>query len=391
MPADPGVGDGMDGIGRDGGWRDVRRAGFASRVPLAEARRELAALLRPTGTELVPLDRAEGRVAAAAIPAPHDVPPQPVALSDGLALAAASTYGADTYNPLPIRDAVEVVAGTPLPPGTDVVLPYAAVTVTQGAVEVVEPIAPGHGVAPVGSVWKAGASLLPAGRLLGGLDLACLAAAGLAEVAVVRRPEIRLLIRGPKHQAFAPDCLAGLVARDGGIGRADAGELDAALGADLILVVGRTGCGSDDDSAPRLAEVGTVAVHGVAMAPGGSAGCGAVGGVPVVLLPGDPLACLAAYELLAGPALRRLAGLPEALPHPRRERRLAAKIASQVGTTELWLVRDAADGVLPLAPPERASLAHAAEATGFVLVAPDSEGHDAGAIVTVHQLRTEHG
>ncbi len=155
----------------------------------------------------------------------------------------------------------------------------------------------------------------------------------------------------------------------------------------MSSLVGRTGCGGDDDSAPLLAAAGTVAVHGLALAPGGSAGCGAVGGVPVVLLPGDPLACLAAYELLAGPALRRLAGLPEALPHPCRERRLAAKIASQVGTTELWLVRDAGDEVVPLAPPERATLAHAAQASGFVLVAPESEGHDAGESVLVHLLR----
>jgi molybdopterin molybdotransferase len=369
----------------------VRRTGFASRVPLAEARRELAALLRPTGSERVAAARAEGRVGATAVTAPRDAPAQPMALIDGFALAAASTYGADTYNPLPIRDAVEVVAGMPLPAGTDTVLPYLAVTEARGTVEVVEPVAPGQGIASAGCLWHAGAILLPPGRRLTGLDLAGLAAAGIAEVEVVRRPEIRLLARGAKNEASTADMLSALVARDGAIAQAGDGELDAITDVDLVLLVGRTGCGADDDSAPRLAAAGTVAVHGIAMAPGGSAGFGTVGGIPVLVLPGDPLAGLAAYELLAGPALRRLAGLPEALPHPCRERRLGGKIASQVGTTELWLVRDAGDEVAPLASPEQANLAHAAAACGFVLVPPDSEGHDRGALVTVHELRPGHG
>ncbi len=380
-----------DGWSED--WQDVRRVGFARRVALAEAQQRLAALLRPTGSERVPLAQAAGRVTATAVVAPHDVPARPVALIDGYALQAAATYGADSYNPLPIQGAAEVVAGMPMPPGTDVVLPYAAATDTQGGIEVVEPAAQGQGVAAAGSFWREAEIVLPAGRSLTGLDLSCAAHAGTAAVEVVRRPEVRLLLRGGKDAVAVPDGLAALIARDGGLSRSGKGDLRAALrdagAADLVLVVGRTGCGGDDDSAPLLAEAGTVAVHGLALAPGGSGGFGAVGGVPVVLLPGDPLACLAAYELLVGPALRRLAGLPEALPHPRRERRLGGKIASQVGTTELWLVRDAGDEVVPLAPPERATLAHAAQASGFVLVAPESEGHDAGEAVLVHLLRPD--
>jgi molybdopterin molybdotransferase len=384
----------MDGMGQGStsdGWQDVRRSGFARRVALAEARGRLAGLLRPTGTERVALGQAAGRVTATAVVAPRHVPAHSVALIDGYALSAAATYGADTYNPLPIAGAVEVVAGMQMPPDTDVVLPYAALTDTQGAIEVVEPAAPGQGIAAVGSFWREGGIVLPAGRPLSGLDLVCAAAAGVAEVEVVRQPEVRLLVRGDKSGMPVPDFLSELISRDGGATLADVSDLRSTLreigAADLVLVVGRTGCGGDDDSAPLLADVGTVTVHGLALAPGGSAGCGAVDGVPVVLLPGDPLACLAAYELLAGPALRRLAGLPEALPHPFRERRLGGKIASQVGTTELWLVRDAGDEVVPLAPPERATLAHAAQASGFVLVALESEGHDAGETVLVHLLR----
>jgi molybdopterin molybdotransferase len=113
--------------------------------------------------------------------------------------------------------------------------------------------------------------------------------------------------------------------------------------------------------------------------------------VAVVLLPGEPVACVAAYELLVGPAIRRLAGLPEALPHPRRRLRLTAKIASQVGTTELWLVRPQDNGVAPLAPPDRATLGTVVKACGFVLVGPESEGHDAGSEVELYFLGSDYG
>jgi molybdopterin biosynthesis enzyme len=72
----------MDGMGQGStseGWQDVRRSGFARRVDVAEARRRLAGLLRPTGTERVALAQAAGRVTATAVVAPQHVPAHPVA------------------------------------------------------------------------------------------------------------------------------------------------------------------------------------------------------------------------------------------------------------------------------------------------------------------------
>jgi len=67
-----------------------------------------------------------------------------------------------------------------------------------------------------------------------------------------------------------------------------------------VLVMGGTGRGVDDHAAAALAAVGQLAVHGVALLPGETTGLGqTVGGVPVVLLPGAPAACLWSYELLA--------------------------------------------------------------------------------------------
>ena len=239
--------------------------------------------------------------------------------------------------------------------------------------------------------------MVPAGRRLSPLDLARAAEAGIGELTVVPAPQVRVLVRGAKGPQTAADpllpLLRGLIARDGGVahGAAVAEDLCDALQApaDLVLVAGRSGTGADDDSVAALAAVGRVDAHGLAIAPGGTAGLGRLGNVPVVLLPGEPLACLAAYELLAGRAVRRLAGLPPELPHRRRRLRLTTKIAARIGTTELWLVRHDGEGIAPLAPPDRAVLAMTAAAIGFVLVPAGSEGYQAGSELEVYLL--DHG
>jgi molybdopterin molybdotransferase len=287
-----------------------------------------------------------------------------------------------------------------MPPGTNAVLPFAAATINGGMLEIEEPVAPGDGVETAGAAWRRGDTIAPAGRRLTAFDRARVAEAGLEGVEVFRRPAVRIIVPGPKGRQGSADALLlmldGLIERDGGFASAaaPAPEIATALrdtgAADLVLIAGRSGSGADDEAAPALAAVGQVDVHGVAIAPGGSAGLGRIGGVPVVLLPGEPLACLAAYELLAGRAVRQLAGLPARLPHPRRRLPLSAKIASQVGMTELWLVRPDGDGVAPLAPPDRAVLATTAAALGFVLVPAESEGHQVGSQVEVHLFDQNH-
>lgn len=376
-------------------WQDVRLAGFAARVELDLARARLDAMLPPPALERRPLGQAVGRVLAVAAVAPADVPPQARARHDGYALAAAATFGSSTYNPLALGAGCAVTSGEAMPAGADAVLPFAAVAVHGATIEVTEPAAPGQGVLPAGFAWRCRETIVPAGRRLSALDLARAAEAGLEEVELYRRPEVRVLVAGAKAAVMVDPLallLAGLIARDGGnarpalVGPDLAAMLRATPPADLVLVVGRSGTGADDDAAPALAGAGEVELHGIAMAPGGSAGLGRLGGIPVVLLPGEPLACLAAYELLAGGAVRRLAGLPPDLPHPRRRLRLAAKIASQVGTTELWLVRQAGSGCVPLAGPGEAVLATIGAASGFVIVPAPSEGYPVDSEVEVHLL-----
>jgi molybdopterin molybdotransferase len=299
-----------------------------------------------------------------------------------------------------------VASGDPLPTGADAVVRLEhAMPEPPAAVAVIAPVFAGSEVERRGSHVASGGALLPAAsRPLDAADLGLLAAAGLARVPVIRRPRVRLLLAADKlveagqpvtagqvYNAAGP-MLAALVERDGGsivashhLGPAAEGLRNGLPGADIVLVVGGTGPGSNDHAAAALAEVGALAMHGVAIQPGGTAGGGRIDSVPVLLLPGPPAHGLWAYELIAGRAIRRMAGRRPGLPYRMETLRISRKIVSEVGTLEVWPVRRIGTGeVEPMPSLQEAGLAAAAHADGYILVPETSEGYPQAALVPVY-------
>lgn len=389
--------------GRAAPVQDVRRIGFAHRAPLGDALAWVEANARRLGPEPVAAADAPGRVLAEPVAARDGWPAADLAALDGYAVRAAHTEGADAYAPLALAGAVLVAAGQPLPPGADAVLPFEAASDDgAGGIEALAPVARGHGIERAGGVFLPGQDLLPAGWVLRPEDVAVLVLLGLSPVRVVRRPRVRLVMPGPKGggaDALTP-MLMPLIARDGGAGEAvpcphsDQSGLAracalAAEGADMVLIAGRSGAGPDDAAAPALTDAGgRLDLHGVALRPGASAGLGRIGAAPVVLLAGDPAGCLAAYDMLAAPALRRLAGLPPS-PHRAASAVLERKLVSAAGYTDVVRVRLDAGRAVPLGTAEAGGLVPGAD--GFVVVPEESEGFPAGATVPVHLEESRHG
>jgi molybdopterin molybdotransferase len=158
-----------------------------------------------------------------------------------------------------------------------------------------------------------------------------------------------------------------------------------------VLVIGGTGPGTDDHAAAALSKAGELAFHGVAFRPGETSGLGrAQNGVPIMLLPGSPAACLFSYEMLAGRGVRYLGGRNPALPYPSRVMRTARKIVSAIGMTEICPVScSGGDMVEPLPSFGEAGLMAVVAADGFVIVPEASEGHPQGASVTVYLYEQE--
>jgi molybdopterin molybdotransferase len=386
---------------------DVRLRGFADLATVASAQEWVDRTARQLPALEVATAAAAGRVLATPLTAPADCPGAARASSDGYAVRAADTIGASAYDPVALRTrdpsgplgpaaAALVFAGAPLPPDADAVLGFDAAQPSGDHVDVFASVAPGAGVHRVGQLLRAGHPLGAAGRVLDARDVALLCDLGVERVSLVGRPRVRLVIAGPKgggpRDAHGP-MLRTLVARDGGevetveVGAEVHGALGRALrspGPELILVTGRTGTGPDDVAPLALAEAGDLTYHGLNLRPGGSAGMGVAGEVPVLLLPGDPLACLVAYELLGGRFVRRLGGRGPALPHPTRELELRRKLVSAVGLLEVCQVRVVDGGVEPLGLADSGGLAVASRADGFVIVPAPFEGYAPGARVLVH-------
>jgi molybdopterin molybdotransferase len=184
--------------------------------------------------------------------------------------------------------------------------------------------------------------------------------------------------------------LCALIERDGGRAHCAhrygdmARMLAGVAAADLVLAVGRSGWGEDDDAARAVvAAGGRIDHHGLALAPGGSAGLGWLGGAPLLLLPGDPLSALATYELLVGRLLRRLAGRASEWPYPLRRFALSRKIASPIGLSEWTPVVCRGPSADPLALSPADGLAGYARADGFLVVPASLEGYAPGEEVDV--------
>ena len=157
----------------------------------------------------------------------------------------------------------------------------------------------------------------------------------------------------------------------------------AAASAELVLVSGGSSTGPEDHAPGLVARLGSLDVHGVALRPASPTGLGFIQGVPVVLLPGNPVSCLCAYDLFAGRIVRKLAGRPVSWPYRSIERPLARKLTSDLGRLDYVRVRLVGESVEPMATSGASILSSTTRADGFVLVPADLEGYPAGATVTV--------
>jgi len=158
---------------------------------------------------------------------------------------------------------------------------------------------------------------------------------------------------------------------------------NAAGSADAVLISGRSSTGPEDHAPGLVARLGTLDVHGVALRPASPTGLGLVRGVPVVLLPGNPVSCLCAYDLFGGRIIRKLGGRAVDWSYRAIDRPLARKLASSLGPLDYVRVRVVGEKVEPMAIGGASILSSTTRADGFVLVPADLERYPAGATVKV--------
>lgn len=353
--------------------------------------------------ETLSLSKAMGRVLEQDILVARDIPEQRMAATDGFALRSSDTVGATDYSPLPLclrttgsrlapGECMAIGSGETMPAGADAVLPLEIGDIRDATLVVVQPLVAGDWVADSGEECRAGALLLAAGRCLRPQDLAMLALAGVDNLTVWRKPVVKIVLAG-RYQCDADGTmLSSLVLRDGGqmagiVTISNVTELVDALAdpaADLVLVAGGSGEGPADYAITALELAGELEIHRVAMHPGGNVALGRAGGAAVLLLPGTPLACFVAYDLIGARALRKMARLPGAMPYKSCKLSLASKLTSSIGRLDLCRVRIQGGLVQPLAVTDERKLITVVKADGFVIVPEQCEGYGRGVEVLVY-------
>ena len=398
--------------------------GFRSRSTVDEVFALIERRVKALGTETVDLAQAAGRVLAAEVGAEAPVPPFDRAAMDGYAVRGEETFGASAHTPIAFRcvgearpghwceamvgpgEAIQITTGSAIPQGADTVVKVESTRAEGETIWVVESTPIGRHVGRSGEDIAAGTVVLGPGRVLRPQDLGVLSAVGAREVPVVRRPEVAVIVTGdellapgtPARGVQIPDMnsvmIRALIARDGGLAIVfgplpdDRDVLRAAIAgvsgsADAVLISGGSSTGPEDHAAGLVAELGELASHGVALRPASPAGLGFLGAVPVVLLPGNPVSCLCAYDFFAGPIVRILGGRPREWPYRPVVLPLARKLVSVIGRVDYARVRIEQGRVEPLAISGASILSSTTRADGFVVIPANLEGYPPGAWVTV--------
>jgi molybdopterin molybdotransferase len=394
-------------------------------VSPADVRAAVVATIRPLGPRAVKLDQAAGLVLAEPLVASFDLPPFDNAAMDGFAVRSADTRnvpstldivgnsfaGQPSASSVAPGQAVSIATGAMLPPGADSVVPIEDVTVEANRVVVHEAVRPGRHVRKAGEDIGASAIVLEAGTVLGPGQLAAVAAFGRTEIVVHPRPRVAILptgdeLRGPGEglgpgqiyeSVSAP--LSALVVEVGAVAliRPVAKDDEAALSqaveaavteADAVVSVGGVSLGNRD-LIRTLGRGSGVRTFQVALRPAKPFAFGAVFGVPLFGLPGNPAAALAAFEELVRPALLALMGKrPELRPAVRAT--LTEHFAQEPGRlhlvrVEVW--REASGLMARPAGRQGAGMIHSlARAQGWAVILPDVERLAAGSEVDVRLL-----
>jgi molybdopterin biosynthesis enzyme len=330
---------------------------------------------------VVPIAEAAGAVLAEDVAAAQPVPARALALRSGYAVSSADLVGVSAYAPAGMAEPPPwVVAGDPLPLGTDAVLPGDAVARTGAFVEIMLDTAPGENARRAGEDLQAGEVLRLAGQVLRPVDVTLAQAAGLQHASI--RP-FTLHLRGRQDLPW----LGSIAALIGSGIQADValggGESERGLApspassADLVIVVGlppSAALGRD----PELELAPGVALRGAETTLVMRAG-----DTPVLVAPPRLDAVLAlVYGLIRPLAAALTRREPE---RPWRRGRLTRKIASPIGLTDLALVRETTGGLEPVGA-GAITLSALARAEGFFVLPPESEGLPAGAEVEAYEL-----
>lgn len=330
--------------------------------------------------EKVKIGEALGRIASADIFSLLSIPPFDRATMDGYAVVASDTFYADENNPSSLiikgyipagefpSQCVEkgycmgISTGAPLPKGANAVVKVENTSEYLDSMEgeeikrvkIYKPVAPAENIMPAGSDIKRGEQIVMNGTTLTPRETGVLAACGINEVLVRKKPIVAIISTGNEIIAPGEDLKPGKIydvnaqtlsdsVRESGctplfLGIASdkieemTGKIEESLkkGADVIIASGGTSAGVGDLLPKAIEELGEILVHGVDIKPGKPLIFGLLHGKPVFGLPGNPTSALITFNLFVAPLLRTISGI-HLQNYEEGERRKTKRIKAKAG------------------------------------------------------------
>jgi molybdopterin molybdotransferase len=303
-------------------------------------------------TETVTLAEAAGRILAHDLIAGMDVPPHANSAVDGYAISHADLLSdRDTVLPVIGRaaaghplgrsiergEAIRIFTGAPMPDGADTVMMQEDCVLAGGKVTLKPGIKKGANRRHAGEDVEKAAVALDAGRRLRPADLGLAAALGHDRLMVYQKLRVALMSTGDEvcepgtplapgaiydaNRIMLASLLRGLGCKVTDLGirpdRAAALEktlIGAAEKHDLIVTSGGVSTGEEDHVRAAIERLGRLDFWRLAIKPGRPVALGQIKGVPLIGLPGNPVAAALTFAILGRPLILRLGGADEEKP-----------------------------------------------------------------------------
>lgn len=342
-------------------------------MPVDKAREVIARFLSPvSATERVHVRAALGRVLAADVISPLDVPAHDNSAMDGyavrfadlapegevtLAVTGTAFAGAPYGSAVNPGEAVRIMTGGVMPQGADTIVMQEHVKAHGQRVTIGAGHRKGQNLRCAGEDLKAGAVALARGQRMRPAEIGLVASLGIPEVDVYRRLRVAFFSTGDELVSVGTVLREGQIydsnrytiygmlerlgceALDMGVVPDDPQRLEdafaqATAAADVVITSGGVSVGEADFVKELLNKLGEVVFWKIAMKPGRPLAYGRVGQAHFFGLPGNPVSVMVTFYEFVRDALLKLSGQDPVDPAPTFKVPCTSALKKAPGRTE---------------------------------------------------------
>ena len=393
-------------------------------MSVAQARQFIKQFLSPVAeTETVTTMQALGRVLAADIVSPSNVPNHNNSAMDGYAfkysegakiikVIGTAFAGKAFAGEVKAGECIKIMTGAVIPTGADTVVMQERIAIKSDCITLLEVPVKGANVRLAGEDLKTGQTVLAKGNIMKPADLGLIASLGIGEVSVFRQLKVAFFSTGDelvgvgnalqtgqiydsnRYTIFGMLSRLGVVISDCGVvpdqpDLLEATLLKAATENDVVITSGGVSVGEADFMKGLLAKHGEVLFWKINMKPGRPLAYGKVGAAHYFGLPGNPVASMVSFYQFVREALICLMG-SQVKPLPMFKVECTEAIKKATGRTEFQRGILFEDGdmwkVKPL-PNQGSGVLSSMSAANCFIVLDDTVGNcDVGKMVSVQLL-----